>query len=173
MKNTYKVDNDKVIIYMPNKKGETYEAVVSLEDLPKLKDLDVNWCASYSKLANSHYVCGSINKNNKTTTLSLHRFLFNYPTGFVIDHINHDTLDNRRENLRKLTHAENHQNRLGAMKSSKTGVRGVFWDNTKRAFIAKVKLNGKRVFNKTFHSLEEAEKAVINARKLFMPYSMN
>jgi hypothetical protein len=43
-------------------------------------------------------------------TCKLHRFLLNPPKGFVVDHINRDTFDNRRENLRIVTYRENNLN---------------------------------------------------------------
>lgn len=42
----------------------------------------------------------------------LHRFLMDSPEGLIVDHINHQTLDNRRENLRVVTHSENMKNRI-------------------------------------------------------------
>lgn len=39
--------------------------------------------------------------------IMLHRFIMDAPRDVVVDHINHDTLDNRRENLRLCTTAEN------------------------------------------------------------------
>ncbi len=44
-------------------------------------------------------------------TVQLHRFLLGkIPAGMVVDHINGDGLDNRRENLRVVTNSENLRN---------------------------------------------------------------
>jgi hypothetical protein len=48
-------------------------------------------------------VCGTYN-------IKMHRLVMNFPND-DIDHINRDTLDNRKENLRTVTHRENHNNR--------------------------------------------------------------
>lgn len=58
-------------------------------------------------------------------TILIHRLLMSPPEGFLVDHINHDKLDNRRVNLRVCTRSENGQNRMGAARHSRTGVRGV------------------------------------------------
>ena len=48
--------------------------------------------------------------NGKVKTLRLHRFLLDAKIGQEIDHENGNGLDNRRENLRFCTHAENIKN---------------------------------------------------------------
>lgn len=59
------------------------------------------------------------------TGYALHQMVVQANPGMVIDHINHDTLDNRRSNLRVVTQQENMQNRHGADRDSSTGIRGV------------------------------------------------
>ncbi|MGZ6360767.1 MAG: HNH endonuclease signature motif containing protein [Ktedonobacterales bacterium] len=63
--------------------------------------------------------------DGRATTTYLHRLIMDAPKGTTVDHINGDTLDNRRTNLRIVSNAENNANRQGAYSASKTGVRGV------------------------------------------------
>jgi len=63
-----------------------------------------------SKNRNLLYARKGITINGKDAKLYLHRFVLNAPKGKMVDHINHNTLDNRKENLRLCTHAENLRN---------------------------------------------------------------
>lgn len=101
----------------------------------------------------------------------LHRFLLNPPDDLAVDHINGDKLDNRKENLRILSHAANAQNRASANVSSKTGIRGVSWSKNMNKWWAQVKIN-KRLVHSSYHdNILDAEIAARNARALYMPYS--
>ena len=46
----------------------------------------------------------------RSNTIRMHRVIMGDPFGLEIDHKNHDGLDNRRENLRICTKAQNQQN---------------------------------------------------------------
>lgn len=76
----------------------------------------------------------------------LHRVITNCPPTRIVDHLNHNPLDNRRSNLRVTTHSGNGLNRSGPQPNSTTGIRGVYkWKSSKTTpWIAKVVIRGKQ-----------------------------
>lgn len=60
----------------------------------------------------------------------IHRLVMNAPDDMIVDHINHDGLDNRKSNLRVVTRSQNQQNRKGAAGHNKhSKIRGISWEN--------------------------------------------
>ena len=80
---------------------------------------------AYPNVMGGFYAACRIFRNGKNTTLYMHRLIMGEPKGKQVDHWNHDTLDNRRSNLRIVTNRQNNENRAGAYKNSKSGIRGV------------------------------------------------
>lgn len=103
-------------------------------------------------------------KNNGKTT-NLHRVVMGDPEG-VIDHINGDGLDNRRENLRVCSHAENMQNRR-MHANNKVGVKGVYFDARRQKYRATVRVFGEKKSLGSFASLSEAEAAYLAGSERF------
>lgn len=98
----------------------------------------------------------------KQKTISLHRTIVGMmPNGAVVDHINGDTLDCRRENLRITNRTVNNRNRVGAQKNSTTGILGVYPRG--RRYGAMIRNGGKQIHLGTFLSLEEAAEARASA----------
>lgn len=73
---------------------------------------------------------------------SLHRQLMDPPRGMEVDHINGDTLDNRRSNLRVCTRQQNHRNRRRSCgMSSLKGVTYQASRNGARPWMSRIRLS--------------------------------
>lgn len=92
------------------------------------------------------------------------------PDGMLIDHINRDSLDNRRGNLRFVTHSGNVQNR-GLIRCNTSGARGVSFDAQTGKWRAVVKLNRQKVFSRYFSTVEEATLAAKAKRLELLQYA--
>lgn len=92
----------------------------------------------------------------------VHRLVWCYLYGTwpkVIEHVNGIKYDNRRENLRECTKAENLQNKTTLYKNNKSGFTGVFWYAGKAKWTAYITLNRKTINLGYFESKEMAIKA--------------
>lgn len=80
------------------------EVEIDKEDLEKVSTL--KW-----HLSDTGYAVWRGIKDGKKQTIRMHRLIMNAPKGLVVDHINHNTLDNRKVNLRIVTQSENMRNK--------------------------------------------------------------
>jgi hypothetical protein len=86
-----------------------YETIVDAQDYAALT---TGWRWYAAKRSNSHgtYAIGR-RPEMAPRVIGMSRVITDCPRGMVVDHINHDTLDNRRCNLRICTHGQNMANR--------------------------------------------------------------
>jgi len=111
------------------------------------------------KSAGSKSSDGYVSLKINLKTYKAHRIIWKMMTGIepkFIDHINRDTSDNRWENLRDVTHAENCRNRKIQANSS-TGVRGVF--PRPGGYRAVIQKDGKRISLGNYPSVDMAKAA--------------
>ena len=73
-------------------------ALVDQEDYDYLSHF--NWCYNKGTKNKSGYALRATRTKGKYKRIYMHRVIVQALPGEVVDHINHDTLDNRRENLR-------------------------------------------------------------------------
>ena len=112
------------------------------------------------------YACRSLH-GQRPNKESMHRRIMNAPSGMQIDHINHNKLDNRRENLRVATHTQNTQNRCPKPTDS-SRYKGVGWDKERSMWTAKISVNKRTVNLGRFTTQREAALAYNEAAtKLF------
>ncbi len=120
MKNDYKILGDTVVIYLDKADGQRLETIIDIDYFDKVSSLGTKWVALKSG-SNDYYAKAQKQINNKITRVLMHRMITDCPEGMVVDHINHNKLDNRKENLRVTTPYGNSQNVL-----REDGV-GVYW----------------------------------------------
>ena len=96
--------------------------------------------------------------------------IYNCPIapGRQLDHVCHVRTCVNPEHLREATNKENHENRAGARRGSRSGVRGVTWDQCRGKWRAVARHNGRLHFGGYFDSVDEATEAARQLRlKLF------
>lgn len=171
MKNDYEIRGNVTAVYI-RYKGRLLETIVDTEDLPLLLNSEFSWYAKYAKSNKSLYVVGyGIKRNGKQKHIFLHRLLMGDPKGKLVDHINNNTLDNRRSNLRLATVSQNLQNRKGVTIHNTSGYRGVSFDKECGKYRAYIRINNKLIHLGRFDTAVEAARAASAARKKYMPYS--
>lgn len=113
--------------------------------------------------------------------VSLHRLIWmlsvgEIPRGFVIDHINGDSRDNRLINLRLCTQSENAKNRK-VNKNNSCGMKGVYLDPTRgrgKVWRSQIRVSGKKISLGSFSSPYEAHLAYKKAElKYFGEFKRN
>lgn len=88
-----------------------------------------------------------------------HRLVWLYVKGewpsMFVDHINNNRSDNRIDNLRQATHAQNMSNRP-RNSNNKTGIKGVSYEERYRKYRAVIRVNYKQKFLGYYDTPEEA-----------------
>lgn len=111
------------------------------------------------KRANRFYVGMWLGKGR---VVLLHRVIAEAKDGDIVDHINGDPADNRRENLRLCSHAENMRNRK-RHKNNNSGFANVYEDKRRPGvYVAQVVANGKKHRKYGFESPEAAHDAAVH-----------
>lgn len=105
-------------------------ALVDDEDFDQL--MINSWCAGTLGYA-------TCKRNNKT--VYMHKVIIQ--TSMEVDHINGNTLDNRKENLRPVTHADNCKNRKKSNYKKSSKYKGVNFDKRSNLWRARIALLGK------------------------------
>lgn len=171
MKNLFEYRDDYIVIH-GKARGKSYEIFVDREDIELiLENAEAILIRAEEKNAYATY------REKKTKKYKLlHRLIMNTPEHLVVDHINHNGLDNRKVNLRNCTTQENGQNqRLYYKKNTIHGdkYRGVQWVYSTGKFKAHATVNGVKHNIGTYDTPEQAHQAALEFRKKHMPFATN
>ena len=141
----YEEDIIKIEIY--NTRTNELQGVVIVDNEPDIKELIISKTWGIHKKYCFY-------KNEYDKKIKLHNLILPPEEGYIIDHIDRDTLNNRKCNLRQVTSMQNSWN-SSTSSNNISGYKGVRWDNKSQNWIAFIQINGKTK-TKSFKKKEEA-----------------
>jgi hypothetical protein len=108
MKNRYFISGDITVIEIKNRKRKHkyFYTIIDSKNLPEILDA----CNSITAVVDPTTNYANCNLKEKKS-VALHRLILDTPKGLVVDHKNHDGLDNRESNIWNCTRADNNRNR--------------------------------------------------------------
>lgn len=142
-RNRYDLSGDYGIGYFNNNNGFF---IFDKEDFERIKNH--TWTLSSNGYVRSSY------------KISFHRLVMDCPEDKVIDHVNHNPLDNRKQNLRICTYRQNSFNKK-VSQNNLSGVSGVVSVKGKNRWKARIWYKGEQIYLGQYKTFEEA----VNARK--------
>lgn len=139
-------DDGSVIMQIRKEDGTVVDVLLDEEDVPKI--FPYKWhCDKYCKSAEAGF---------------MHRLIMGcavHDNGeLVVDHINRNPFDNRKENLRLATKQQNGFNSK-IRDNNKSGVMGVSWSTDKRKWRAYLSVDGCQLFLGYYDTFDDAVKA--------------
>lgn len=130
-----------------------HETLVDADDAKTFGNQNWRWVPSRSTAGYAGLPGGCI---------KLHRLILNAPSGMIVDHINGNPLDNRKENLRICTQRENMQN----MHKHRSGrLVGCCFNKRNKKWLSRIEVGGKRKYLGYYSTELEAHEAYKEALK--------
>ena len=110
--------------------------------------------------------------NGKRKSLLMHRLILGLTDPKIqADHINHNKLDNRRNNLRSCNIQQNHMNQ-SSRKNSTSKYLGVSWNKNAKKWHSNIRFNNKRIHLGLYTNENDAAKAYnLKAKELFKEFA--
>lgn len=136
-------------------------AIVDVSDYDWLSKW--KWTAVWDKNAKTFYAARTYQlEDGRYKHVRMHRIIMDAPRGILVDHADHNTLNNRRYNLRFATYSQNNAN---ARHRNKTGFKGITFRAKKNRWRAIIKKDKKSIELGLFKTAEEAHAAYCVAAK--------
>lgn len=151
-----------VRLYVP-RNGETYEVLVDEGDWDRIRKECTSMGVVVVECRYNYTYCYVY----KRKSIKLHRFIMEPPEDKVIDHLDGNTLDNRKSNLQVTTQSINARRKKynGVNAKNKSGHRNVSWKANHEKWEVKITKNGKRYYFGEFDDVAEAGRVAEIKRK--------
>ena len=127
--------------------------LIDLDDIEKVNK--IKWSANFDKTINNYYIVGWERNNYKNRKrIKLHRYIMNCSNNMQIDHINRNTLDNRKCNLRIVSQQENANNK-GFYKNNTSGYKNIRKPDKYGGYLLEIRRNNQIILKKYSKNIEE------------------
>jgi len=145
--------------------------MISIEDKEQLEELDVYWSASRIRedtyYALSCKYLGFVGGKAQYSRIWLHKLIINCSGDSVIHHKNHNSLDNRRDNLEVTTRINNATDRKTRNSNNTSGYRNV--SKHGKWWCVQLQINKKNTLLKKF-PLNKVDEAGVYAELMRQKY---
>ena len=165
--NQFVKNNDGTVdIILDRKNGIKLSTKISLCDFNSIICYG-KWSVSFYKKSNSYYVSNSPRRYSKTL---LHRFIMSCPSNMEVDHIDGNTLNNTRQNLRLVARNQNSQNRnILNPKNKSCGIKNINFNTKLNRWVIRFCVLGKTT-TKYALTLEDAKIIADKLRPIIHPF---
>lgn len=121
-----------------------------------------SWCAHWDEEAHGFYAVRTLWESGNNKTVYMARVIVNAQKGEIVDHKNHNSLDNQCTNLRKCTTAQNSMN-ARKRNDNTSGYIGVHYASHAKRWCARITINGRMKNLGYYDTPEEAAHVRDNA----------
>jgi len=153
-------------INFTSKTNGSFTVIVDDIDYIRMKNLKTMKWSVVKKRNNLIYFQKRLPGNK---LVELHRWIMQPEDGKYVDHINKNTLDNRRQNLRICTNSANLRNSHLNF-NNKSGHNGIYFDKSRNKWLAQIKVNYKQIFLGRFKDKNRAILARKKAEKKYWDF---
>lgn len=168
--NDFEIFGDYALVDVSTPSHTNKKAKIDLDDLEKIvyqqgQKVKSKWLYHDSAPGSAwgKYVVDSRRKRR------MHREIVDCPPHMLVDHINGDTLDNRKRNLAIVTAAQNNRN-MRRHKLNAAGATGVILKDG--LWVASIQIDHQKIFLGSYNTKEEASAAYVGA-KIALGFSEN
>lgn len=152
------------VIPLRKRRGDCLYVTIDVEDLPLIDGKKL-------RRDGKNYVIVTETVDGKTIHTGLHRMIVTAPEGQLVNHIDHNPLNNRRSNLRACTGSEAQRWRQLCPKMKRSDIqskyKGVYYDRTAKRWKASIYYDKRPITLGRHRNEDEAARAYDEAAKLY------
>lgn len=146
-------------VYIGYTTNTNKEFLIDYEDYEKIK----KYCWHET---NQGYI--ATRDSNSQNIILLHKFIFSKDG--IIDHINRNKKDNRKQNLRIVTAQQNSMNK-SLQRNNKSGVSGVFYSKDREKWVSQLTYKGNKIMKRFNTKAEAIENRKMLENQFFKDYA--